>query len=986
MLEVVQGLIMNDSSSLLLGMPFLAANDAEIWVRGGWIKLHDRWYKLKQTSGLFVNKASIVDVEDDHRQDPVRAKVEEVTNATNFDEASLKKLRDLLVQYSDLWKNDNIGQTSVVKHEINLVEQRVVCQKPRRYTEEQRKVMSDEVNSMLEQGVIRPSMSPFASPVVLVKKKTGDWRFCIDYRLLNKNTVKDAYPMPRIDDLLHSVKTSKYFVSLDLRAGYWQVQMRESDIPKTAFRTTNGLYEFTVMPFGLVTAPATFQRLMGTIFGDLHWEGVLVYLDDILIHSETVEGLLKLLKIVLDRLRASGLTLRLKKCSFGPSEIDYLGYVIGNGVIKPQMRKVEAIRGYPAARNLQELRRLLGLFGYYRCFIPQFSEKAEPITRLLKNNTEFQWGEEQDEALKYLRNSLSGSVLHNLLEEDSIIIETDASDVAIAAILSTLREGKEVPVEFASKTLSDIERNWPTREKEAYAIVWALRKFDEYIRGRKIEVRTDHKSLEWIMEAKKGKIARWAMTLHEFELHVIHRSGVTLAHVDALSRVETDFDLLEDRMVLRAMRCEIPSLSQLKESYKHLDPTTKPCKVVVKDGLWFFDDKLFMPEEWRLGILDYYHNSNSGGHCGVTKMNRKIRQLFAWPKMLDDTKLYVKGCLTCQRRKAGKERNQGYFVHHPLVPLFHVVHMDHWGPFYFRGEKRWLLTMIDRASRWVEVAVVKEKSARITARKFVSYWMCRYGIPKVIITDNDVSFKNDFLRELALVADCQLCTTVVYHPEGNSPIESFHRHIKKLLPVLMQREELELKEIVQLCMFSYRSSFHTSLQDTPGYMLFGTDVCLPREREIQQVLYDVNKERSRLFTTVRREVFEAMQQVAKSNVDKMNRKRKKEVFGLGDLILARVPGDPGKLDPKWSLPKRVIDVRGRGRSAQVQDLVTREISEVHIQNARFIREPQDENQLDLWLKSYLDEGFHQEASEELYSLLGEEMIRPLKRSRVDFQE
>jgi hypothetical protein len=292
--------------------------------------------------------------------------------------------------------------------------------------------------------------------------------------------------------------------------------------------------------------------------------------------------------------------------------------------------------------------------------------------------------------------------------------------------------------------------------------------------------------------------------------------------------------------------------------------------------------------------------------------------------------------------------------------------------------------MIDRASKWAEVAVVREKSARVTARKFVQYWICRYGVPKVIITDNDVSFDNDFLKELALVADCQLCTTTVYHPEGNAPVESFHRHLKKLMPVMMKREGLELEEMVQLCLFSYRASFHTSLQDTPGYMLFGTDVCLPREREIQQVLYDVNRERSKLFATVRKQVLESMQKQAESNVEKVNKGRKEESFVVGDLILVRIQ-DPNKFDAKWSLPKRVIDVRRNGRTAQVQDLVTGVIDEVHIQNARFVREPQDESQLDEWLRVYLDEGYDPKESEDLMRVLGDEMYRPLKRSRTAYE-
>ncbi|EZG42978.1 putative retrotransposon protein [Gregarina niphandrodes] len=304
----------------------------------------------------------------------------------------------------------------------------------RKYSEEQKKIIETEVKSMLEKGV-----------------KTGEWRFCIDYRPLNKITLKDEFPLPRIDDLLRTVRGSKWFIALDMRAGYWQVATETKDIPKTAFKTPNGLFEFTVMPFGLVNAPATFQRMVEQLFGDLCWDGVLVYLDDIFIHAPELERVLQLLTIVLSRLQRAGLRLRLSKCSFLPTQIEYLGHVIQEGKLAPQPKKIEAFKVLTSPVDTTTLRQALGMFGYYRSFIPNYAALTIPLTRLMKGKAEFVWGTEQETAFLQLKDKLGKAVLSNEWQEGEIIVETDASDYAVAGVLSFDKEGMIVPVEFMKR-------------------------------------------------------------------------------------------------------------------------------------------------------------------------------------------------------------------------------------------------------------------------------------------------------------------------------------------------------------------------------------------------------------------------------------------------------------------------------------------------------------------------------------------------------
>ncbi|EZG42706.1 putative Gag-pol polyprotein [Gregarina niphandrodes] len=293
--------------------------------------------------------------------------------------------------------------------------------------------------------------------------------------------------------------------------------------------------------------------MVENLFGDLYWNGVLVYLDDILIHAATLEEVFAKLEEVLKRLRASGLKLRLSKCSFLPEQVEYLGHTITEGRIAPQPRKVEAIDALQPPRDIKGLRQALGMAGYYRNFIPNYAEVTQPLTKLMRRTEPYAWGKEQQQAFDAVKEGLKDAALCNDYASGELVIETDASDYAVAGILSCKKDGMETPVEYMSRTLSEVEVRWPTREKEAYAIVVALQKFDAYVRGRRTTVYTDHKSLEWMFQAKKGKIARWATLLQKYDLDIVHKNETQIAHVDALSRLARDAVTVEDRMTCMAV-------------------------------------------------------------------------------------------------------------------------------------------------------------------------------------------------------------------------------------------------------------------------------------------------------------------------------------------------------------------------------------------------------------------------------------------------
>ncbi|EZG42961.1 putative retrotransposon nucleocapsid protein, partial [Gregarina niphandrodes] len=442
--------------------------------------------------------------------------------------------------------------------------------------------------------------------------------------------------------------------------------MKEEDIAKTAFKTPTGLYEFLVMPFGLVNAPATFQRMVENLFGDLYWSGVLVYLDDILIHAATLERVFELLVEVLARLKDSGLRLRLSKCSFLPNQIEYLGHTITEGQIAPQSKKVEAIDALKAPSDVKGLRQVLGMAGYYRSFIPNYAAVTQPLTKLMRKTTAYEWKEEQQRAFRQIKEQLKQAALCNDYAAEELIIETDASDYAVAGILSCRKNGRDYPIEYMSKTLTEVEIRWPTREKEAYAIVVALQKFDVYIRGRKVTIYTDHKSLEWMFQAKKGKIARWATLLQEYDLTVIHKSGIEIAHVDALSRLAKDVATAEDRMTCMAVMTlteeedGLPRVTEWRQAYQEISTVERDrLKVREWQGMLTRGGRAYVPPQYVKRVIRHFHDRRVGTHAGVVRTYRRTQELFWWPRQMEDIRRYVGACLTCQRRRNGMERTQG---------------------------------------------------------------------------------------------------------------------------------------------------------------------------------------------------------------------------------------------------------------------------------------------------------------------------------------
>ncbi|GFX09061.1 retrovirus-related Pol polyprotein from transposon 297 [Trichonephila clavipes] len=451
------------------------------------------------------------------------------------------KLSELLRKFSGLFtKTDkSTAAKTNMKHRIFTGDHAPINQRAYRVSPTERRIIHEEVQKMLDEGIVQPSESPWSSPVVLVRNKDGSWRFCVDYRKLNSVTKKDVYALPRIDDTLDCLKGAKFFSSMDLRSGYWQIEIDEADREKTAFITPEGLYEFKVMPFGLCNAPATFERMMDNLLRHFKWTMCLCYLDDIIVFSETFEDHLIRLRLVLKCLQEAGLKLNSKKCLFAAQEVKILGHLVSSNGVRPDPDKIKAVRNFPTPKNIHDIRSFLGLCSYFRRFIKGLCYLAEPLQSLLKSGVEFHWGPEEVEAFHSLKKALtSDPVLGMYDERASTEIHTDASGYGIGAVLVQIQNNVEKVIAYASRTLTKAEKNYSTTERECLAIVWATNKFRPYIFGKHFTVVTDHHSLCWLMNLKdpSGRLARWALRLQEHDFDVKYKTGKKHSDADALSR------------------------------------------------------------------------------------------------------------------------------------------------------------------------------------------------------------------------------------------------------------------------------------------------------------------------------------------------------------------------------------------------------------------------------------------------------------------
>ena len=495
-------------------------------------------------TGNTEEEYTIMSVTDETSQVTDKSPAACVLPSSGLSKTEYEEAEQLLQAYRDIFStsSQDIGQTDIIYHHIDTSSDTPIRQRAYRTSPAMRVEIQKQVDDLLDRGIVEESYSPWASPIVMVKKKDNTYRFCVDYRKLNAVTIRDSHPIPRQDDSIDSLSSSAYFSVMDLSSGYWQVKLNPHDKEKTAFTTGTGLYQFTVMPFGLVNAPMTFQRLMEAVLHGLHWSRCLVYLDDCIVMGKDFNDHLKNLQEVFQRFRDAGLKLKPSKCSFFRKEVTYLGHIISTEGVKPDPSNVEKVKSWPQPRTPTDVRSFLGLASFYRRFIHSFAKIATPLTTLTHKGQQFIWTAECEKAFQHLKEALTKPPLLAYPDFDKeFILSSDASLQAVGAVLSQSQDGKERVISYFSQTLSTTQKKWSTYDRELWAIVSAVRHFRHYLRHQHFTILTDHKPLLAlkkfpIQDDASGKRTRWIVELNSYTFSLTHKKGQSHSNADALSR------------------------------------------------------------------------------------------------------------------------------------------------------------------------------------------------------------------------------------------------------------------------------------------------------------------------------------------------------------------------------------------------------------------------------------------------------------------
>ena len=531
------------------------------------------------------------------------------------------ELAQLLSDYQDVFsKNEHdLGLTHLTEHSIDTQGAKPVKQAFRRtplaFVGEER----DVIDKLKAQGVIRESSSPWASPILLVRKKDNSVRPVVDYRALNKLCKVDAFPIPKVADCLDSLSGAKFFSTVDMTSGYFQVPVKESDIPKTAFITRHGLFEFTSMPQGLTNSSATFQRLMELALKGLQWTVCIIYIDDCIIFSSTFKDHIDRLRVVLERFKQANLKLKPDKCTLFQSEVTFLGYRVSERGILPDPMNVSKILQWPEPANVTELKQFLGLCSYYRKFIKQFSKIAKPLFDLTKKTSLLIWTEDCQTAFNCLKGILTGPDIMSLPNDtDRFVLDVDACDVSIGAVLSQIQDGKEKVIGYASRTLNKSESNFCVTDKELLAIRYFVEYFRHYLLGREFTVRSDHQALKFLFSLKppKGRIARYIEILSEYNFTIDFRKGLSHNNADILSRLKSpsqcdckEVDMTENLRCGPCKKCQkraVEMQSSLLKSSKEPDIpiTNKSIELLSKTRTTVRASTLAPKTQFSNGILN----------------------------------------------------------------------------------------------------------------------------------------------------------------------------------------------------------------------------------------------------------------------------------------------------------------------------------------------------------------------------------------------
>ncbi|KAL0546391.1 hypothetical protein IC582_016299 [Cucumis melo] len=825
-----------------------------------------------------------------------------------------------------------------------------ISRAPYRMAPAELKELKVQLQELLDKGFIRPSVSPWGAPVLFVKKKDGSMRLCIDYRELNKVTVKNRYPLPRIDDLFDQLQGATVFSKIDLRSGYHQLRIKDEDVPKTAFRSRYGHYEFIVMSFGLTNAPAVFMDLMNRVFREFLDTFVIVFIDDILIYSKTEAEHEEHLRMVLQTLRDNKLYAKFSKCEFWLKQVFFLGHVVSKAGVSVDPAKIEAVTGWTRPSTVSEVRSFLGLAGYYRRFVENFSRIATPLTQLTRKGVPFVWSKACEDSFQTLKQKLVIAPVLTVPDgSGSFVIYSDASKKGLGCVL--MQQGKVVA--YASRQLKSHEQNYPTHDLELAAVVFALKIWRHYLYGEKIQIFTDHKSLKYFFTQKELNMRqrRWLELVKDYDCEILYHPDKANVVADALSRkvshstalitrqapLHRDLERAEIAVSVGAVTTQLAQLTvQPTLRQKIIDAQSNDPYLVDKRGLaeagqtaefslssdggLLFERRLCIPSDSavKTELLSEAHSSPFSMHPGSTKMYQDLKRVYWWRNMKREVAEFVSKCLVCQQVKAPRQKPAGL-----LQPLsipewkWENVSMD-----FITGLPRTLRgftviwVVVDRLTK--SAHFVPGKST-YTASKWAQLYMSEivrlHGVPVSIVSDRDARFTSKFWKGLQTAMGTRLDFSTAFHPQTDGQTERLNQVLEDMLRACALEFPGSWDSHLHLMEFAYNNSYQATIGMAPFEALYGkccrSPVCWDEVGEqrlmgpelVQSTNEAIQKIRSRMHTAQSRQ---------KSYADV---RRKDLEFEVGDKVFLKVAPmrgvlrfeRRGKLSPCFVGPFEILE-------------------------------------------------------------------------------
>lgn len=742
-------------------------------------------------------------------------------------------MNDLIEKFREL-HSEVAGTTNKLVHDIDTGDAKPFRTRQYPFSPAMMRHLNLELDKMLAAGVVRPSRSPWCSPVLLVKKKSGEYRFCFDGRKLNSVTVQDSYPLPRVDVILDQLRDAKYMTTIDLKTAFWQIPLNSSSIPKTAFAVQGrGLFEFVVLPFGLADSPRQMQRLIDSILGPELSPYVFGYIDDFVIATDSFDKHVEVLGLVLERLREANLTINMEKCQFCRHSLKYLGYIVDREGLKTDPEKVQAVSDFPKPTTVTQVKRFIGLVGWYRRFIPDFSSVSAPITALImgkiKSNP-INWTEEASASFLEIKRRLTNAPL--LATPDfglPFVIQTDASDRGMGAVLYQVIGDVERPIAFASKTLTSAQRNYTVTERECLAVLFGIEKFRPYVEGTKFTVVTDHHSLLWLRNIKDptGRLCRWAIKLSQHNMEIQHRKGHLNVVADVLSRAPIAVIEIAEPISDRWYSLFLEKIRRSPERYplfrieagKIFKRVENPWYPTATCPVW----KLVLPKQDRSRALAECHDNELAAHLGIFKTFHRLSELYFWPSMKQDVIRYVGNCDTCLAHKATNEGRAGLMGEPKMVSFpFQMLSVDLIGPFPRSSSgNQYILIVVDCFSKFSFLKPLTKATARSICRYLENEIFLVYGVPQTLVCDNGTQFTGRLFRQLAEQYNIsKIFYNARYHPQNN-PAERVNRVVLSAISSYLRDNhrlwDVNLPKINQ----AIRLARHESTGFSPAFLVFG---------------------------------------------------------------------------------------------------------------------------------------------------------------------